>query len=308
MTRRAFIAGISGFIGRPLASALRQSGYQVSGLCRSRVDIKGCRVIAGDVVHPSSYAAEAARAHLIVHLAAPTTQAEISGDPVGFMKVTLRGTMNLLDLFRSGEGQHFVYLSSGKVYGAGSGLPYSEAAPACPTTTLGAAKKAAEDLVSFYCRHAGEKRATVLRLFNAYGPGQKGAFLVPTIIKQMGGPAVTLGNTESRRDFIYIDDVVAGICAVVGNLRNPHGEPDSAYRIFNLGSGASASPGDIVECLSVIAGRDVAIAVDRKLVRTGEPDEERADIGKLSALGWKPAVGLPEGLERTWRAASGEPA
>src|SRR5262249_5920422 len=199
----------------------------------------------------------------VVHLAAPTTAEEINAHPLECMKTNWRGTSNVLDCFRGGEGSHFVLISSGKVYGRPQQLPINEDHPLRPQTVLGNSKLATEDLVRFYAEHCGGKRFTILRLFNAYGPGQKPTFLIPTIFQQADKAEIKLGDISSRRDFIYIDDVIEAILTVLFNSRDPAGS-DSSVRIFNAGSGVSHSPEDIVHLLEEVAGRKLSIVSDSK--------------------------------------------
>lgn len=301
MAGGAFITGISGFIGRALAARLKERGLAVAGLAHSPAEVPGCRVVPGEVVHPASYSTEVARARYVVHLAAPTTAGLINANPLETLKVNWRGTCHVLDCFRGGEGEHFVFLSSGKVYGTPESLPIPENHRLAPTTVLGKAKKAAEDLLSFYADYSETKRFTILRIFNAYGPGQKPDFLIPTVLRQLEKPEIELGDTASRRDFVYLDDVVDAITTVLFNPRDPDAG-DARLRIFNVGSGSSHSPAEIVDLLGTIVGRELRVTVDRQRLRSGEADEERADVRRLTALGWQPRVELKSGLELTWRA------
>jgi nucleoside-diphosphate-sugar epimerase len=186
------------------------------------------------------------------------------------------------------------------VYGTPETLPIPEDHRLAPTTVLGKAKKAAEDLVSFYADYSDNKRFTILRLFNAYGPGQKPDFLIPTVLRQLDKPEIELGDTASRRDFVYRDDVVEAIAMVLLNPRDPD-LGDARLRIFNVGSGSSHSPAEIVDLLGTIVGRQLRVIVDRQRLRSGEANEERADVRRLTSLGWQPRVDLKTGLELTWR-------
>ncbi len=293
---QAFISGITGFIGRPLAHALVRSGYTVSGLARTGGRLEGCSVIAGDILRPDGYGEAARAAEVVVHLAAPTVASYIASHPLETMVVNVAGVLNMLDLFAGGAGRHFVLLSSGKVYGGRAPLPFREDQPLEPAGPLGQAKAAAEEMVRFFARNTG-KRFTILRLFNGYGPGQNGDFLIPTILRQLEGGSITLGDTAGKRDFIYLDDIVSGITTVLAQeaaQMNPG--------VYNLGSGRSYSPADLVRLLEEIAGRKLRIVTDPARLRAGEPDEERADISRLRALGWQPATDIGAGLAKTWRA------
>jgi nucleoside-diphosphate-sugar epimerase len=72
-------------------------------------------------------------------------------------------------------------------------------------------------------------------------------------------------------------------------------------RTFNVGTGISYSPADIVEVLSGITGTQLTTVVDETRLRPAVAAEEVADISRLVALGWSPAYSLEAGLEQTWR-------
>lgn len=305
MMERAFITGITGFIGRPLARQLLELGYYVSGVARRPAQVEGCTVLTGDILNPESYAAEAERADLIIHLAAPTAASYIARNPLETMTVNMSGVTNLLNCFESGAGRHFLLLSTGKVYGRSQALPYGEEHPLNPVGALGKAKKAAEEMVLFFSENSS-KSFSVLRLFNGYGPGQDGDFLVPTIIEQIPKGSIVLGDTAGRRDFIFIDDIIAGITSVLKNV-----PADGTFKIYNLGTGTSYSPADLVDFLAEVTGKNLTIVSDPSRLRRGEPDEERADTTRLQALGWKSDTDIKYGLAQTWRAlmdAAGRPA
>ena len=306
MSSRVFITGISGFIGQALARYFLARGMSVSGLARGAFRLDGCHVIAGEVAHPASYATDLSRAQIVIHLAGPTLAAEINSYPLEAMKVSLRGTANVLDCFRAGDGEHLIYFSSGKVYGTPKQLPVNENEMLNPTTVLGHIKQAAEDLICFYAEHTN-KRFTIFRLFNAYGPGQKPGFLIPTIFNQLDKGVVTLGDTTGRRDFVYIDDVVeAAGAALFDSLPSVASSytPSPRVAIFNVGSGISSSPQEIVSLLEEITGQKLSIEVDQKRLRGGEPAEECSDITRIKSLGWRPKVSMKDGLTSTWRAFS----
>jgi UDP-glucose 4-epimerase len=297
MMGKAFITGITGFVGQPLSQLLVRSGWEVSGLARNPAQVGNCHVLTGDVLNVGSYEREAKQADLLIHLAAPTVPSYIAKHPLETISVNVGGILNLLNLMESGAARHLIFVSTGKVYGCPERLPYREDDRLNPVGALGKAKVQSEELVRLFASFT-DKRFSILRLFNGYGPGQNGDFLVPTIIKQVNAGKITLGDTASRRDFIFVDDIVAGIAAVV----NGEAKMSSGFNMYNLASGVSYSPADLVNAIAEISGKRLEVESDPARLRQGEPDEERADISRLQSLGWRPAFGIKEGLERTWRA------
>jgi len=302
MADTVFITGIAGFIGRALARSFDAQGMTVKGLARGPVNIGNCQVIAGDVENGSSFGEIAAVCDTLIHLAAPTLGADIHARPLAAMRINLLGTLNALEAFAAGSGKHFILVSTGKVYGPPQLLPITEEHPLNPDTALGKSKLACERLVSFYCEHSLDKTFTILRLFNAYGPGQKAGMLIPSILTQAlnenGTGRIVLGNALPKRDFIYIDDVVSAI----GRVCSARNEINDRLQILNVGSGTSASPADIVSLLARITKNELHIVCDQSRVRKGEPDEERACIDKLRRLDWTPRHDLIEGLKLTRQA------
>lgn len=293
---KAFISGITGFVGQPLARLLVQQGVKVTGLARNPIEMNGCAVLMGNVLDSGSYAPEAKDAELVIHLAAPTVASYIASRPHETMTCNVTGVLNMLNCFESGRGKHFVLVSTGKVYGRSQVLPYKEEHELNPIGALGRSKQIAEQLVKFFSENSS-KRFSVMRLFNGYGPGQNGDFLVPTIISQIKNGTISLGDTAGRRDFIFVDDIVSGIMAVL----NSDCQSEN-FEVFNLGSGRSYSPADLVGILEKITGNSLPIITDAKKLRVGEPDEERCDNSRLAALGWSASTDITVGLERTLRA------
>lgn len=293
MNRKVFISGISGFIGSAIARQLASDGFAVAGLARQKQAAEDFEVILGDVTDLDRYADAVRNSQVVIHLAGPTTASEINSDPLNMMRITLEGTLNMLQAAGSREDLHFFYFSTGKVYATPEKLPIDEEHSLEPGTVLGKSKLAAERLVQYWASHSSG-RYTIFRLFNAYGPGQKADFLIPTILRQCGSGSITLGDTSSKRDYIYIGDVVEALRRVI----------DSAAirgraEVFNLGSGKSYSAGDIVEEVGNIIGKRLSIEVDPARMRAGESAEERASMTRLIALGWESHYSLREGLART---------
>jgi nucleoside-diphosphate-sugar epimerase len=181
-----------------------------------------------------------------------------------------------------------VHVSS-YVYGAPHRLPVDEDHPLAAFNPYGHSKILAEAVVDFHRQQLGA-RATVLRPFNLYGPGQPARFLVASIVRQVLDPACTaiaVADATPRRDYLHVRDFVA---LIVAALRADAGGT------YNAGSGASASVAEVADLARRAAG------VDKPLRATGarRPNEILdvvADIARAAReLGWRPRVTLSEGL------------
>jgi nucleoside-diphosphate-sugar epimerase len=157
-----------------------------------------------------------------------------------------------------------------------------------------ASKLMSENLGAHYQRDFGVP-VVVLRIFNAIGPGQRGDFLFPKILRGLAQGRIRLEDRAPRRDFVYIEDVVDAFVAAIS-------WKDSAWDVFNIGSGGSVSVGQAVDLVLRLSGRAAAVDYQRP-VRPAEIPETIADIRKASRLlGWKPRVTLEDGIRRMLQA------
>ncbi|CAN7550349.1 NAD-dependent epimerase/dehydratase family protein [Polaromonas sp. LjRoot131] len=235
----------------------------------------------------------------VVHLACSTTPGASADCPsleLGNLALTLR----LLDLLKKQPETHLIFFSSGgTVYGNPLSLPVTEDSPLAPLSNHGASK-ASQEAFCNALRVEGHS-ITILRPSNAYGPGQvmkSGFGLVRTVLEHahVGTPLEIWGDGENIRDFIYIDDVVD---ATMGFINLPQ---DSGT--YNLGSGVGFSVKQVQGIVEAQCGREMST-----VCRPGRGIDVRSvvlDSSRLNArLGWQPAVGLPEGIARTWDWLSG---
>src|SRR5262249_26732457 len=144
------------------------------------------------------------------------------------------------------QGAAITFVSS-YVYGIPDCLPITEAHPTCPLNPYSHTKILAEDSVKYYQSQFGV-RATIVRPFNVYGPGQGIAFLIPKLIRQVIDPAVpelVLDDLRPRRDYFYIRDLIRLLTMTLS------GNHPSA---FNAGSGESFSICDLIDTISLLTG------------------------------------------------------
>lgn len=273
---RIFVTGHTGFIGRHLSARLEALGTEVVGFSGST----GGNLLTDDL--------PLAGAGHVFHLAALTFVPDGWADPARILHVNTHGTVRVLDQCRR-AGVPLTFLST-FVYGAGAPVPVSESFPPVPNNPYAYSKLAAEEACRFFARTFGMD-VTILRLFNAYGPGQSDNFLVPTIARQAADPDVAeivVADLDPRRDFIHVDDVVnAMICAV--------GLPGGGT--FNVASGTSHSVGDVIEACLRAAGTTKPFR-GRGERRANEVMDVVADISAFTAAtGWQPQTGFDAGMK-----------
>lgn len=223
----------------------------------------------------------------VFHLAGLSYVPDSWADPAGIYRVNTEGTVRVLDQCRR-TGVPLTFIST-FVYGGGAPVPVPESFPPTPANPYAFSKLAAEDACRFFARTFGMD-VTVLRLFNAYGPGQSDAFLIPTIARQAADPDVAeivLADLEPRRDFIHVSDVVEAMIRTIGL-------PGGTY---NIGSGRSHSIGEVIAACLKAAG------VSKPYRGRGERRENEvmdvvADISAFTAATeWHLQIGLEAGMQ-----------
>jgi UDP-glucose 4-epimerase len=218
---------------------------------------------------------------VVFHLAGIADPRSCEENPEEAFLVNSYGSLNVMEACRRSGVERILLSSSAHVYGIPQHVPVDERHALSPVSVYGRSKVAAEHI----CRSYG---ATVLRFFNIYGGGQRGDYLIPTIISKLGDESITLRNLDSKRDFVYISDVVDAMLLAADH-------PDEC---FNVGSGIGQSPKEVAEMLFKISGKRP------RLNSLNKPDRIPslvADISKArNILGWKPKVSLEEGLRMAY--------
>src|SRR5580704_6014120 len=248
---RIFLTGGAGFIGFHAASALLARGHRIvtiddlnpyysPALKGARLaqlaGHSGFRFAKGDisVVGALEFAAGGERFDVILHLAAQAGVRHALKDPAAYTRSNLVGHQNVLEYARRHEGlAHLVYASSSSVYGNDTVAPFSEAARADkPVSYYGATKRAGELLSHSYAELFGLKQ-TGLRFFTVYGPWGRPdmAYWLFTDAVLAGRAIPVFGQGKLRRDFTYIDDIVAALVRIV---EQPFAAPEGApHRLYN---------------------------------------------------------------------------
>jgi UDP-glucuronate 4-epimerase len=216
--------------------------------------------------------------------------------PFAYAASNLTGHLSVLELVRHTKSvKHLIYASSSSVYGTGSALPYAESARADRPSSLYAASKRADELMSHSYTHLFGLKQTGLRFFTVYGPwGRPDMAYFGFAEAIMAGKPVTLYDQgRLKRDFTYVDDIIAGI---MGVFDHPPGD-DEPHRLFNIGNNQSEYVTDLVRLLEVALGRQ-AVTVELPKPEA-DPVETWADISALAALtGYAPQTRLDVGIPR----------
>jgi nucleoside-diphosphate-sugar epimerase len=299
---KCVVTGAAGFIGSHLCERLLRAGHEVTGLdafipyyprALKEANLAWCLTQAGFAFHEvdlrtDPLAGHVADTEVIFHLAAMAGLAKSWTDFDRYESCNVTATQRLLEAVVHSRRLHrFIYASTSSVYGRYS--TGDESLPVRPTSPYGVTKLAAENL----CRAYADERGlplTVLRYFSVYGPRQRPDMGYHLFIEALfrGMPLTVYGDGQQVRGNTYIEDCIDATVAAMQAL------PGETY---NLGGGEVASVWDIIGKLERIIGRKATIC--REPSRAGDQRSTCADTRKLRQhLGWKPKVGLDEGLAR----------
>jgi UDP-glucuronate 4-epimerase len=308
------VTGAAGFIGYHVAEALLARGDTVIGLDNlnpyydvrlKEARLDRLRAKPGFSFHPMDIADREAVTSLfdrhgdvteIVHLAAQAGVRHSLVDPYSYVHSNVMGHLVMLEAARRLRGlRHFVYASSSSVYGANQQLPFRETDAVDTPVSLYAVTKRADELMSHSYAHLFGLRQTGLRFFTVYGPWGRPDMAYYGFARAIvaGEPIALYDGGRLKRDFTYVDDIVAG---VIGCLAHP---PDGAVpaRVLNIGNHQSEEVRDLVALLEQALGRPATIqSVPRPAM---DVEETFADIDAIGALtGFRPTTSLAEGIPR----------
>lgn len=314
---KILITGAAGFIGSTLIGKLLGSGavsvnnspyvigidnyssYYSPELKRSRVKFFHLEnsVVVGDLCKSESLNLADQKFDVVVHLAAQPGVRESLSDPSTYQKNNIEAFLNVLEFCRSSEVGHLIYASSSSVYGQSEKMPFSED-DTCdrPASFYGATKRANELMAHSYSVCHGLP-CTGLRFFTVYGPwGRPDMAYFGFADRIMRGDPISIhGNGQLSRDFTYVDDIVAGILAVIkkGPAKLDHkGVP---HQIYNLGNDKPEKVGTLVDLLESSLGR-VAKKVYTELPK-GDVPHTWANINRMKEeFGWAPKISLAQGV------------
>jgi UDP-glucuronate 4-epimerase len=321
------LTGAAGFIGYHVAEALLTRGERVIGIDNLNdyydVRLKQARLarlqpkssftfIRADIADRAAIH-DLVRRHgeveAIIHLAAQAGVRHSLVDPYAYVQSNVLGHVVVLEAARLlPRLRHLVYASSSSVYGGNRVLPFAETDRVDSPASVYAATKRADELLSHAYAHLHGLPQTGLRFFTVYGPWGRPdmAYFGFARAIMVGQPITLYDGGRLRRDFTYVDDVVAG---VIGSLDRPPAATPPA-RVLNVGNHRSEAVSRLVTLLERALGRR---AVVREAPRPqADVEETFASVDSIAALtGFAPATTLEDGVRRfvawfrEWFAANG---
>lgn len=319
------VTGAAGFIGYHVARHLLQQGRPVVGLDnlnayydpalkRARLAelsaLPGFQFAESDLADRDRVAAlfSAHRFGRVVHLAAQAGVRHSLVDPHAYADSNLVGFLNVLEGCRRVQSRHLLYASSSSVYGANTTVPFRTADNVDHPLSLYGATKKANELMAHAYAHLFGIPTTGLRFFTVYGPWGRPdmAMWLFTEAILRGHPIRLFNHGKMRRDFTYVDDVVASVVRLldVPATPDPHwsgAAPNPAtssapWRVYNIGARTPVEVMHVVQLLEQALGCEAK----RELLpmQPGDVPETCADVADLeAAIGFRPSTSIEEGVQ-----------
>ena len=226
----------------------------------------------------------------IVHLAARAGVRPSLSEPQLYVETNVNGTMNLLELARQHNVPQFVFGSSSSVYGVNEKVPFSESDPIFNPISPYAATKAAGELLCHTYSHLYGLRCICLRFFTVYGARQRPDLAIHKFAQLIsdGKPIPVFGDGSTRRDYTYIDDILAGVRAAIDYDK-------TNYEVINLGESRTVELRELIGLLE--KELDLRAVIERQPMQPGDVPQTFADISRArELLGYNPQTQIEDGL------------
>ncbi len=295
-TKTILITGVCGFIGRYIARHFSKAGWRCVGID-----------IAASENAPTAYLSayhcrnlpdpdlglllRDLKPDVCIHCAGRASVGFSKAEPADDFHNGPVMTFELLNAIRlHAPGCRFIFLSSAAVYGNPTSLPVSENNIPAPISPYGFHKLQCEHI----CREFSEIydiKTTSIRIFSAYGQGLRRQVLWDICQKALSGSIIRLqGTGQESRDFIHAVDIARALL-VIANGADMRGE------FYNLAGGMETTIADLSHMIQSALNWDGEIHFEGTLP-PGTPLNWRADISKMSSLGFQPTIDLQEGVTR----------
>ena len=298
---RHLVTGGSGFIGSHLIDHL-MADHTAQVICVDNFQTGSKRNVEAWLNHPRFElirhdVTEPLRLEVerIWHLACPASPVHYQANPIATIKTNMLGTLNMLGLAKR-CGARFLLASTSEVYGDPLVSPQAETYLGnvnCtgPRACYDEGKRIAETLSFDYHRVHGLS-VRVARIFNTYGPrmAANDGRVVTNFIHQAlrSEPLTVYGDGSQTRSFCYVDDLVAGLLALMDS---------DCVQPVNLGNPTELTVKELAE--RIIARLNPQLTVHHQPLPVDDPRQRRPDISRAQhELGWMPQVPLDEGLTR----------
>jgi UDP-glucuronate 4-epimerase len=317
------VTGAAGFIGSSTARALLERGDRVFGIDNINdyydPQLKHDRLAGLERDFGSAFsfrkvdfsdaamlgsAVDGLDFDRIIHLGAQAGVRYSIENPGAYVQSNLVGHCNMLELARHRRSTHFVYASSSSVYGGNKVLPFRVEDRVDHPLSLYAATKKSDELITESYANLFRVPATGLRFFTVYGPWGRPDMAMWIFTKALyeDRQLPLFNGGEMKRDFTYIDDIVAGVVACVDSPPRDDGSTKAGgssqpHALYNIGNNRSEDLLRVIALLEEETGRKARI--NALPMQPGDVSETFADISEIqNDLGFQPATTIEEGVPR----------
>ena len=292
------ITGGAGFIGTALAHRLKKQGMSpvlldLEGRFKAQ-HTQSFETVTADIRNQSVFENLLHRRfNVIFHLAAQATARISHEEPDLDIDTNLKGTLHVAQFARRVGCKRFIFSSTMGVYGT-SAASLKETDPLRPTSLYGITKTAGEGVV----RLNFPENHTIFRFFNVYGPGQDyfdpkhgmASIFMSQMIRSL--VVSVTGSLERYRDFVYIDDVLDGLCLALNDQAGRFNDT------FNIGTGKKTTCFELIQGIAAALGKTMEqYQINAGQTHEGDVFGTVSDCSKLKGLGWRPVVDLGLGLK-----------
>lgn len=324
---KIIVTGAAGFIGFHVVKRLLEQGHEVVGIdsINSYYDVKlkydrlaETGIVMNEIEHhqfaqsktyPSyrfmhldlsereslhSLFEEEHFSH-VVHLAAQAGVRYSLQHPYVYIDSNIVGFINILEACRQFSVKHLVFASSSSVYGANTKLPYKESDRTDTPVSLYAATKKSNELMAYTYSKLYNIPTTGLRFFTVYGPWGR-PDMSPTLFMKAIANNETIkvfNHGNMKRDFTYIDDIVAGLIKTVPSppkRKTPHA-------IYNIGCSSPVKIMDFIATIEKVSNKKALLEMAD--MQPGDVIATYADTSLLEKdFGYKPSTSLDVGIAK----------
>ena len=297
---KILLTGGAGFIGSHIADLLIEEGHQliiVDNLStgkESRINSAASFYHVDILDEGLEKVFSRERPDIVNHHAAQVNVRESVANPIYDLEINIRGTVHLLELSRKYGIQKVIFASSGgAIYGEQIDFPAQEEHPLRPLSPYGVSKLAGEHYLYYY-RQNFALPAVCLRYANVYGPrqdplGEAGVVAIFAQKMLTGQQPLINGSGMQTRDYVFVEDV-----ARINVMALKH----AVTGAYNVGTGIETTVNDLFFEIQALS-RSEAAEIHGE-AKKGEQFRSVLSAEKAHReLGWKPLIGLNEGLQRT---------
>lgn len=308
------VTGGAGFIGSNLSDSLLKDGHQVVVVDNFndyydnkikeanvaphkknpnyklyRADIENIKVLKTIFAHNNFDA--------VVHLAARAGVRPSLENPLEYVNSNILGTVNILECMKESDCKKLVIASSSSVYGNCKEEKFSEDLKVTEPISPYAATKSACEQLCYTWHHLYDINVVALRFFTVYGPRQRPDLAINKFARLIdeGKPIQMYGDGSTKRDYTFIDDIVAGIKASIDYNK-------TGYEIINLGGGEPITLKRMIETIENAMGKKAII--EQQPMQPGDVDKTVCDWSKAKRLlNYTPKTTFEQGIQKfvKWR-------